>query len=121
SVGRAEYARVDLAQVSGVPVDRRRLRAGLRFTAEGDCMTTRILGPRGGRRRRLLLLPTLVATALALLYVTGAQAVHDVGVFQLDRNAQTSVPSGAAGEDWDRVCPASTPPGAASCLGGTTA
>jgi hypothetical protein len=87
-------------------------------------MTTRILGPRGGRRRRrflFLLLPALAAAALGLLYVTGAQAVHDVGVFQLDRNAQTSVPSGAAGEDWDMVCPPSTPPGAASCIGGTNA
>jgi len=85
-------------------------------------MATRILGPRGGRRRRrFLILPALVATALALLYVTGAQAVHDVGVFQLDRNAQTSVPSGAAGEDWDKVCPTSTPPGAVSCIDGTTA
>src|SRR5438034_1776164 len=85
-------------------------------------MTTRILGPEGGRRRRrFLLVPMLVTVALAVVYVTGAQAVHDVGVFQLDRNAQTSVPAGAAGEDWDRVCPASTPPGAVSCLGGTTA
>jgi hypothetical protein len=85
-------------------------------------MTTRILGPEGGRRRRrFLLVPMLVAVALAVVYVTGAQAVHDVGVFQLDRNAQTSVPAGAAGEDWDMVCPASTPPGAASCIGGTTA
>src|SRR6266446_9065777 len=61
-------------------------------------MTTRILGPSGGGRRGRFLL-----------------------VFQLDRNAQTSVPAGAAGEDWDHVCPASTPPGAVSCLGGTTA
>jgi hypothetical protein len=85
-------------------------------------MTTRILGPKGPRRRRrFLFVPVLVATALALLYITSAQAVHDVGVFQLDRNAQTSVPAGALGEDWDKVCPASTPPGAVSCLGGTTA
>src|SRR4029077_10699415 len=46
------------------------------------------------------------------------------GIFQLDRNAQSAVqPAGQvpAPDDWDKVCPVSTPPGAVSCLGGITA
>ena len=72
-------------------------------------------------KKRTVRAAVLAGAVFAVLSVSSAQAVHDVGVFQLDRNAQTSVPSGAAGEDWDKVCPTSTPPGAVSCIGGTTA
>jgi hypothetical protein len=47
-----------------------------------------------------------VAGGLLLAGLAGsASAVHDVGVFQLDGNAQTSVQSDPpASDDWDRVC-----------------
>ena len=41
--------------------------------------------------------------ALGLFYITGAQAVHDTGAFELDGDA-TSAAGGAAPDDWDRVC-----------------
>ena len=71
-------------------------------------MTQRVLGPTGSPRRRwTLILPLVAAFAVGLLYVAGAQAVHDVGVFQLDRNASTAVQSTpAAAEDWDLICKA---------------
>lgn len=47
-------------------------------------MTERILGEtRSTRRRRFLVLPLLATTAVALLFITGAQAVHDDGFFEL--------------------------------------
>jgi len=91
-------------------------------------MTTRILGPRTSRRRRRFLLGPIFLAALAALFLTaGAQAVHDTGKFQLDGNALTSLPSSPpAAEDWDKVCPAVSPPSRPlsdpiHCLGGTTA
>ena len=70
-------------------------------------------------RPKLALLTTL---CLLITVVVPAYAVHDVGVFQLDRNAQTSVQSTVpATDDWDKVCPAGTPPGAVSCIGGISA
>jgi len=54
------------------------------------------------------------------MLTAGAQAVHDDGVFELDRNAiaDPAVP----GEDWNLVCPSNTPVGTApGCLGGSTA
>jgi hypothetical protein len=71
-------------------------------------MARRILGPTGSRRRRRFLLGPLVAVALAALYLTaGAQAVHDIGLFQLDGNASTAVNSTPpALEDWDLICKA---------------
>ena len=91
-------------------------------------MTARILGPRASRRRRRFLLAPIFLVALVALFVTaGAQAVHDAGVFQLDGDAQTSVNSTPpALEDWDKVCPAVSPPSRpltdpVHCLGGTTA
>jgi hypothetical protein len=102
----------------------------LQSAEEDYVMATRILGPTGSKkRRRFLLVPVLVAGLAAIFLVTGAQAVHDIGVFELDRNA---VDQAAAGEDWDKVCPAPSVPPVASdisrpatdtphCLGGTTA
>jgi hypothetical protein len=89
-------------------------------------MTERILGEAGPKRRRrfrFVFLPILLTSALALLLAGGAQAVHDDGIFQLDRNAVTADPGNPAttGEDWDKVCSSGTPAGAASCLGGTAA
>jgi hypothetical protein len=68
----------------------------------------RILGPTGGRRRRRFLLSSTLAVALAALFLTaGAQAVHEIGVFQLDANASTAVnPAPTALEDWDLICKA---------------
>src|SRR5712691_10726275 len=64
---------------------------------------TRIIGPTGSRRRRrFLLVPILCTAALALFWIAGAQAVHDLGVFQLDGDAVTQTTT--AGDDWDRVC-----------------
>src|SRR5690348_961824 len=71
-------------------------------------MAEKILGPRGSkRRRRFLWVPMLAVAALALLTVGGAQAVHDVGVFQLEGNASTADQSNPpAAEDWDLICKA---------------
>jgi hypothetical protein len=66
-------------------------------------MGTRILGSPGSRRRRrFLLIPLLAMCAMASLYVTGAQAVHDTGAFELDGNATND--SSVLGDDWDNVC-----------------
>ena len=77
-------------------------------------MTERVLGEKGSmRRKRFLLLPILATAALALFWIAGAQAVHDVGVFQLDQNAITTelhyndgTLSPPALEDWDLICKA---------------
>src|SRR5829696_7122468 len=68
-------------------------------------MTTRILGAkRSPRRRRLLLLPLIAAFALGVFFIAGAQAVHDDGFMQLDRNALTADQSTPpATDDWDKV------------------
>ncbi len=50
-------------------------------------MATRILGPTGSKkRRRFLFVPMLCIAALALFWIGSAQAVHELGVFQLDGN-----------------------------------
>jgi hypothetical protein len=65
-------------------------------------MTQRALGPQGSRRRRWWLLSVLaVAIGLAAVYIPGALAVHDTGVFELDGNATNQA---APGDDWDNVC-----------------
>ena len=74
-----------------------------------------------GVRRRLTFLAIFAAALSAVVFVAGAQAVHDNGPFQLDGDALSSTTTTAATEDWDAVCPASHAPGAASCLGGTSA
>src|SRR5206468_1542833 len=67
-------------------------------------MTERILGPTGSpKRRRFLFVPLLAIVAFAMFWIAGAQAVHDVGVFELDGNASTTHGSGLP-DDWDRVC-----------------
>jgi hypothetical protein len=65
-------------------------------------MTERILGPTDSRRRRrFLLVPMLMVALAALFLVAGAQAVHDLDLFELDRNA---VDDGAvAGDDWNSL------------------
>ncbi len=63
---------------------------------------TRIVGPAGSRRRRRFLVgPLFLVTLVALFWITGAQAVHDTGNFELDGNA---VNGAAVGDDWDNVC-----------------
>jgi hypothetical protein len=44
-----------------------------------------------------------------MVFIAGAQAVHDTGFFQLDGDAQqATVPSGSVGgkDDWDKICAA---------------
>jgi hypothetical protein len=52
-------------------------------------MATRILGPAGSpKRRRFLFAPVLLASLLAILFAAGsARGVHDLGLFELDKNA----------------------------------
>ena len=52
---------------------------------------------RAGRRSRLLLRSVVVAAVLALAFVPSAQSVHDLSLFELDRNAVDDV---APGNDW---------------------
>ncbi|HEX9530697.1 MAG TPA: hypothetical protein VF954_06140, partial [Acidimicrobiales bacterium] len=65
----------------------------------------------------------LVAGALVLpATLAGASVTVDPvggGMFQLDGNAQTSVPVGALGDDWDRVCYSSPGGGAGVCPSGS--
>ena len=72
-------------------------------------MAQRFLGPTGSRRRRRMLIgPTLLMAAVALLLTAGAQAVHDVGVFELEGNAVTDHAGAGLPDDWDRICKAGT-------------
>jgi hypothetical protein len=65
---------------------------------------TQFLGPTGTRLRRALPGATLFAVLLSLFVALPTYAVHDTGVFQLDGNAQQSVPASTAGDDWDNIC-----------------
>ena len=70
-------------------------------------MTERVLGPTGSRRRRrFLLAPMLLVTAVALLFVAGAQAVHGEA-FQLDGDVLSSTTTTVDGVtqtvDWDSL------------------
>src|SRR5262245_45480508 len=71
-------------------------------------MARNVIGPTGSRRRRWLFLCTTVAAiATAVLFIPSAFAVHDMGIFQLDGDAQTTLQSPVpAAEDWDLVCKA---------------
>lgn len=61
------------------------------------------------RRRGLRRVGMVAVAALSLVavYTLPANAVHDLGVFQLDKNASTAVnPAPTALEDWDLICKA---------------
>jgi len=69
-------------------------------------MATRVIGPTGSRRRRRFLLGPILLIAVVALYLSaGAQAVHDLGLFQLDRNALEADDGGTGftGDDWDTL------------------
>jgi hypothetical protein len=61
-----------------------------------------------------MLVPLTLAIAIGLFYITGAQAVHNLGVFELDSgphtlngtsyNGANATDEAAAGDDWDNVC-----------------
>src|SRR5262249_33487103 len=74
----------------------------------GGWMGEKVFGPQGGKRRRGFLLgPMVLGACVALFVVSGAQLGRDVGVFQLDGDAQTSLQSTPnALEDWDLICKA---------------
>jgi hypothetical protein len=67
-------------------------------------MTDRLIGPTGSKRRkRFLFAPALLVALAAMFWIAGAQAVHDINVFELDGNATTGAHVGLP-DDWDRVC-----------------
>jgi SdrD B-like domain len=62
---------------------------------------TRIVGPPGSRRRRRFLVgPVLLAMFVGLVFIGGALAVHDEGLFELDANVHDEA---AAGDDWSNI------------------
>ena len=70
-------------------------------------MAERVLGPTGSRRRRrFLLVPILVVSAVAMMFVAGAQAVHGEA-FQLDGDVLASTTTNIGGVtqtvDWDSL------------------
>ena len=70
-------------------------------------MAERVFGPTGSRRRRrFLFVPMLVVTAVALMFVAGAQAVHGEQ-FQLDGDVLASTTTTIGGVtqnvDWDSL------------------
>lgn len=72
-------------------------------------MTQRLLGEPGSpKRRRFLFLPILLVALSAMFWIAGAQAVHDVGVFELDDNAVTNNSGSGLPDDWDRICKTAT-------------
>jgi hypothetical protein len=72
----------------------------------------RIHGPTGTRLRRALPAAILIALLGSVLVAAPAFAanpgVQNTGAFQLDGNAQQSVPAATPGDDWDNIC-ATTP------------
>jgi hypothetical protein len=66
-------------------------------------MSTRILGPtRSKRRRRFMLVPVLLASGLMTLFFAGsARGIHDLALFELDRNALDVVAT--PGDDWNTL------------------
>jgi hypothetical protein len=82
-------------------------------------MTERVLGEKGSKRRtRFLLLPVLATIMVSLFWISGASAVHDLGLFQLDRNAEDAVPA-TGSDDWNT--PPSPAPGHAAVFTGILA
>src|SRR5438552_2073473 len=73
----------------------------------------------GKRARRVGLVVGLIGV-VAVVNAPSSSAVHDDGVFELDRNVKDDA---GTGEDWQNVCPVGTPAGAPglTCLGNTTA
>jgi len=66
-------------------------------------MTERVLGPKESPRRRWTLVLALVSLlAFGLMYVAGAQAVHDE-TFQLDGDVLASVGPNPPANDWDSL------------------
>jgi hypothetical protein len=71
-------------------------------------MRQRILRLGGGKPRRRVLLATMaLAAALGAFLISNALAVHDLGLFELDRNA---LQEGAPGDDWETLFNADTEP-----------
>ena len=65
-------------------------------------MTKRILGVLGGRRRRLVLGTMGSVAVLGALLISNAFAVHDLNLFELDRNAQDAQPA-TLPDDWQTL------------------
>jgi hypothetical protein len=66
-------------------------------------MTARIFGPRGGKRRRFLVGPLLLAGLVALIATAIAQAVHDDNLFELGPAQGANIlgdGNAANGPDW---------------------
>jgi hypothetical protein len=77
--------------------------------AKENRMADRIIGDRGSRRRRrlwILVVPALLASAVALFLAGGALAVHDLS-FQLDgdtaASTTTTIGSKTQNVDWDTL------------------
>jgi hypothetical protein len=73
---------------------------------------TRVIGPKKSKRRRWTFLSALaVAVGLSILFIPGAFAVHDLGLFELDTatiNGQVTgaanvADDAAAGDDWATI------------------
>src|SRR3990172_3339755 len=71
-------------------------------------MTVQSITEIGSFRRKPMNTKKFLATCTILLllltlFVSQALAVHDLGLFELDRNAQDDVPAAAPGDDWDTL------------------
>jgi hypothetical protein len=70
-------------------------------------MSERVLGTTGSKRRRLRFPIMLAAIAAAIVVIPGALAVHDEGLFELDKtptvDANATNDPAVPGDDWDQV------------------
>jgi hypothetical protein len=70
-------------------------------------VTERVLGPTGSKRRLLRFLPMLAAVAAAVVLIPGGLAVHQEGIFELDKtptvDANATNDPAVDGDDWDQV------------------
>ncbi len=74
---------------------------------------TRVIGPKKSKRRRWTFLSALsIAVGLSILFIPGAFAVHDLGLFELDTAtingqvtgaANVADDSGTPGDDWSTI------------------